>query len=132
MKLSYSDVGDGQRHEATATVTTAHSASSYGQPVIVLEDGGALDAASWALLNYQIVEVSGDELALLQRSPFFTWPGAPGAGALASPGPGRPKTVRTRKRVMVTLYAAEIEALRTIGEGSVSQGISVLLRERQP
>lgn len=69
MKLSYVDVlGDGERHEVAATITTNHSASSYGQPVIVLEsDGEALDITSWILLNYQIVEATPEELELLKR-----------------------------------------------------------------
>jgi len=68
MKLSYVDVlGDGERHEISATITTDHPASSYGQPVIVLEDGGLLDASSWILLNYQVVEANPHERELLQR-----------------------------------------------------------------
>lgn len=69
MKLSYVDVlGDGERHEVAAQVTTNHSASSYGQPVIVLEsDGEALDITSWILLNYQIVEATPEELELMKR-----------------------------------------------------------------
>lgn len=68
MKLSYMDVlGDQKRHEINATVTTDHPASSYGQPVIVLEDGDALDMPSWILLNYQIVEATPEEMELLKR-----------------------------------------------------------------
>lgn len=69
MKLSYVDVlGDGQRHEVTATITTDHSASSYGQSVIVLDtDGEALDITSWVLLNYQIVDATTEEFELLKR-----------------------------------------------------------------
>jgi hypothetical protein len=69
MKLSYMDIlGDRERHEVNAIVTTDHSASSYGQPVIVLEsDGEALDITSWILLNYQIVEATPKEIELLKR-----------------------------------------------------------------
>lgn len=69
MKLSYIDIlGDGERHEVSATVTTDHPASSYGQPVIVLEtDGESLDFTSWVLLNYQIVEATPKEFELLKR-----------------------------------------------------------------
>lgn len=70
MRLSYMDIlGDQQRHEATAKVTTDHPASSYGQPVIVLleSDGEALDLTSWVLLNYQIIEATPDELEMLKR-----------------------------------------------------------------
>jgi hypothetical protein len=69
MKLSFVDLlGDGERHEVAATVTTNHPASSYGQPVIVLEsDGEALDITSWILLNYQIVAATPEEVELLKR-----------------------------------------------------------------
>lgn len=69
MKLSYIDVmGDKQRHIIDATVTTDHPASSYGQPVIVLDsDGDALNITSWILLNYQIEEATPEEYELLKR-----------------------------------------------------------------
>lgn len=68
MKLAYIDLlGDGERHEVAATVTTNHQASSYGQPVIVLDDGDALDITSWVMLNYQIIEATPDELEQLKR-----------------------------------------------------------------
>jgi hypothetical protein len=68
MKLSYVDLlGDGKRHEVEATITTEHSASSYGQPVIVMEDGGALDLPSWALLGYRVVEATPEERAQLAK-----------------------------------------------------------------
>jgi hypothetical protein len=68
MLLSYANITEGGRHEVTATVTTDHPASSYGQPVIVLDsDGDALDINSWILLNYRIEEASPEEAELLQR-----------------------------------------------------------------
>jgi hypothetical protein len=68
MKLSYVDPqGKGERHTVEATITTEHPASSYGQPVIVMSDGGALDLASWAMLGYQIVEATREERAQLAR-----------------------------------------------------------------
>lgn len=68
MILSYVDIGDHERHTVTARVTTEHSASSYGQPVIVLEsDGEALDINSWLLLNYRIEQASPAELEQLKR-----------------------------------------------------------------
>lgn len=64
MILSYCDLlGDGKRHRVKAKTTTEHSASSYNQPVIVLEDGNALDLASWAMLGYQIEQASDKERA---------------------------------------------------------------------
>lgn len=68
MKLSYIDLlGDGERHEMAATITTEHSLSSYGQPVILIEDGEPLDGTSWILLNYAVVEATPEEVDLLRR-----------------------------------------------------------------
>jgi hypothetical protein len=68
MKLSYRDFTTGERQHVTATVTTDHADSSYGQPVIVLDsDNKALDITSWVLLNYQIEEASPDEAEMLER-----------------------------------------------------------------
>jgi len=68
MILSYIDVlGDGNRHTIQATITTAHPDSSYGQPVVVLEDGMPLDAASWFLMGYQVIEATTDEFELLKQ-----------------------------------------------------------------
>ncbi len=68
MRLSYVDLlGDGERHEIDATITTAHSASSHGQPVVLLPDGGLINLSSWVLLNYKVVEASSAELPLLQK-----------------------------------------------------------------
>ena len=49
MILRYRDIFDQNQkaHRIKATITTEHSASHYGQPVIVLDDGQALDYFSW-------------------------------------------------------------------------------------
>lgn len=57
--------GNTKRKRIKARVTTNHSASSYGQPVIVLEDGEALDLMSWVGCNYQIVSATKKERQLL-------------------------------------------------------------------
>lgn len=69
MILSYKNQlsGDGKRKEIKARITTNHSASSYGQPVIVLEDGEALDLISWVFCSYQIVSATKKERELLAR-----------------------------------------------------------------
>jgi hypothetical protein len=67
MILSYHDLGEEKRHRIKAKVTTEHSASSYGQPVIVLEDGNALDLFSWVSLGYQVVKAGKREMAAFQR-----------------------------------------------------------------
>jgi len=67
MILSYHNLGEEKRHRVKATVTTEHSASSYGQPVIVLSDGGALDLFSWVRLGYRVVKSSKREMGNLMR-----------------------------------------------------------------
>lgn len=67
MILSYHNLGEEKRHRIKATITTDHPASSYGQPVIVLEDGGALDLMSWVALGYQVVRAGKKEMASLAR-----------------------------------------------------------------
>ena len=66
MKLSYRK-GDEDRQIISAEITTEHSASSYGQPVILLEDGGALDLMSWVALDYQVEEATDDEWDSLNK-----------------------------------------------------------------
>ena len=67
MKLSYQDLFDTGRKEIEATVTTEHSASSYGLPVVLLEDGGLLSAESWVLLGYSIVSLSKKESPMMEK-----------------------------------------------------------------
>jgi len=67
MILSYHNLGEEKRHRIKAKVTTEHSASSYGQPVIVLSDGGALGLFSWVSLGYQVVKASKKEMEGLVR-----------------------------------------------------------------
>lgn len=67
MILSYHNLGEVKRHRMKASVTTEHSASSYGQPVIVLEDGEALDLMSWVGLGYQVVKASKKEREALLK-----------------------------------------------------------------
>lgn len=68
MLLSYTDIFADNRDRTMirAEMTTEHPASSYGQPVLVLEDGGALDLASWVFNDYQIEEATEDEVLALQ------------------------------------------------------------------
>jgi len=69
MILSYVDpfYGDCKRHQIKATVTTNHPTSSYGQPVIVLEDGGALSWESIILLKYEVVKINKHEKKMLDN-----------------------------------------------------------------
>lgn len=68
MILQYTDIfGDGKPHKIKAEITTEHSASSYGMPVVVLPDGHALDATSWTMLGYQIIKISRAEAPMMER-----------------------------------------------------------------
>lgn len=68
MILEYTDIFDGGKvQRIKAKITTDHTASRYGLPVIVLDDGGCLDAQSWVLLNYRIVSANKSEAPMLER-----------------------------------------------------------------
>lgn len=68
MILSYVDIlGDGERHNIKATITTEHSLSSYGQPVLLLGDGKPLNAESWVLMDYQVVKATSEEFEMLKQ-----------------------------------------------------------------
>lgn len=53
---------DGVRRVATVQITTDHSASSYSQPVVVGEDGEAVDVFSLQSLDYRLVEGQSSEV----------------------------------------------------------------------
>ena len=67
MILSYTDLFDRKRmqHRVKATVITNHPASRYGQPVILLEDGGTLDSSSWFSHRYRVLKASKKEISAL-------------------------------------------------------------------
>jgi len=69
MTLSYRDLFDREkgRQKIKAQITTQHPASSYGQPVIVLEDGGALDLMSWVTMDYRVERFAKKEEGLLRQ-----------------------------------------------------------------
>lgn len=68
MILSYVDIlGDGERHNIKAKITTEHSLSSYGQPALLLEDGQPLNAESWFLMAYQVAKATPEEFELLKK-----------------------------------------------------------------
>jgi len=69
MILSYQNIfkPSAKRTRVEATVTTDHNASSYGQPVIVFEDGEALNFFSWVGMGYQVVEATEQERAGLRK-----------------------------------------------------------------
>ena len=63
MILSYHELlgSESKRKKIKAEITTEHSQSHYGQPVIVLPDGGALDLMSWVCLGYKIEKATDKE-----------------------------------------------------------------------
>ena len=68
MILEYTDIlGDRKKHRVNAEVTTEHPASHYGIPVIVLDDGNALDLQSWVMLGYRVVKASPKEAEKLEK-----------------------------------------------------------------
>lgn len=72
MILEYIDIFEGdERHQVEAELTTEHSASSYGQPVIVLDDGGALDWVSWISLGYRLIDGTEEEKEFLRKEGFI-------------------------------------------------------------
>lgn len=71
MILSYHDLGEKRRHQVKATVGTDHPASSYGQPLVVLEGGWPLDLITWLVLEYRVVRATKQEKALLNRMGFI-------------------------------------------------------------
>lgn len=70
MTLSYKvDPFGSENKRATvkARITTEHSASSYGQPVIVLPDGGALDLMSWVVCGYRVETATTKEHVAINK-----------------------------------------------------------------
>lgn len=68
MILQYIDIfADGEPKKIKAEITTDHSASSYGIPVIVMPDGGILNADSWILLSYQVISATKKEIPLMEK-----------------------------------------------------------------
>ncbi|MDZ4241721.1 MAG: hypothetical protein U1D99_02750 [Candidatus Omnitrophota bacterium] len=57
-------------YETEAALTTDHAASSYGRPVLVIDNGDALGPADCLLADYRIIEASEDELAALDAAGY--------------------------------------------------------------
>lgn len=51
----------------------------------------------------------------------------PGWGGKRNPPGGRPKAERTMQKTSVTLWPEQIERLRRLGDGSLSEGIRRVL-----
>jgi len=69
MKIkAFSPLLDG--YETEAELTTEHAASSYGQPVLVLDNGEALAPMDAALADYRLLEATPEELQALHVAGF--------------------------------------------------------------
>ena len=55
--------------EGEATITTDHSASSYGKPVLVI-DGVAVGTLEAQLMEYEILDATIEERALLESAGY--------------------------------------------------------------
>jgi len=68
MILQYTDIFNGGKPvKIKGELTTEHSASSYGLPVIVLPDGDVLSAESWVMLGYRVVSLAQKEAPMMER-----------------------------------------------------------------
>lgn len=57
-------------YETTAELRTDHAASSYGQPVLVMDGGEALGPAECAFADYRILEATEEEVAGLEAAGY--------------------------------------------------------------
>jgi hypothetical protein len=57
---------DGSEH--VVSLSTESSASSYGQPVVVTDDGEAIDQFSWAM--HRVLEATEEEIAAFRAAGY--------------------------------------------------------------
>jgi hypothetical protein len=62
----------------TATLTTEHGASSYGRPVLVLDDGTVLGPLD--VVGYQLLDATPEERSALSVAGYAVRAIRPGAG----------------------------------------------------
>lgn len=55
----------GKRNKVKARITTNHSSSSYGQPIVVLDDGEPLDYMSRVGCDYTVIKATKKEMEAL-------------------------------------------------------------------
>lgn len=67
MKIELRDIFEDETHEHEVEITTDHPCSSYGQPVVVFDDGDCLNAESWLLGSGQVIEASAEERDMFRR-----------------------------------------------------------------
>lgn len=71
MILNYEEFNNNRRKSVKAKLLTISSLSSYGQPVILLEDGKPLDLMSWVMLDYRVEKATKKELNVLKNLGFI-------------------------------------------------------------
>ena len=67
MILTFRDPETKFYRKVAASITTNHTESGYGQPVIMLSTGEVVDTLSWHLREYQVVEATIQEHHLLSE-----------------------------------------------------------------
>ena len=67
MILTFRDQETKFYRKVAASITTNHTESGYGQPVIVLSTGEVVDTLFWHLREYQVVEATIQEHHLLSE-----------------------------------------------------------------
>lgn len=63
MKIQARDIFTNEQVELTGHITTDHPASSYGQPVLIIEEWNfeAMDLFNWTLSGCEVVEITVEE-----------------------------------------------------------------------
>lgn len=63
MKIQARDIFTDEQVELTGHITTDHPASSYGQPVMLIEewDHEPMDLFNWTLSGCEVVEITVEE-----------------------------------------------------------------------
>jgi hypothetical protein len=69
VKIKAYDMTEDTHIELTASLTTDHPASSYGQPVMVIDewDGEAMSHQNWILAGCHVVDLPDDEAEDFER-----------------------------------------------------------------
>ena len=67
MILTYRNPETKLYKKVAASITIKHAGSGYGQPLIVLSTGEAVDVLSWHLREYQVIDATQQERHLLSE-----------------------------------------------------------------
>jgi len=69
MKISARDIFSDEQVELTGRLTTDHPLSSYGQPVLLIEEWGnePMSLINWSLAGCQVIEATEQEAQDFER-----------------------------------------------------------------